>query len=665
MAGLPAAQAANAQTAVASIAAAAVAPPSDEFDGTALNTDLWSTIVRDNPALYGVRDGALHVTTGVGDLWQGGNNAPNLILQPAPDGTWQATTKVTIDAKAGSEQAALVLYSGDDDYVKLNLIGRDGTRWSEFIIESGGQPRFEGNQDRSPNLPGDFPTTFFLRMTYDNGILAGSISPDGESWTQVGRLADTRGFVNPKIGLFALTNDAGSTTDAAFDWFRIGAAEPIEDTRAPAITIGDPIRPDEGIGVSEDVTVTFAATDELLGSGVQSVTATLDGEPIISGDSLGLPFLSPGQHTLTVTATDKAGNTAEKSVMFEARTSFGDLDTVMMALVEQDRLAGHVATSLRDRLTRAQEAWNAGSESRPIGYLSQFVARAKNQVKGDAQDAQVRDMLVANAQALIAQFEAIDEAEGNGMRRLSDAEIGLQLYTVRDAANRDLEATLAAVAAAGYKNVEPAGLYGRSPQEFKALLGKYGLRAVSSHVGLGGNFEQTVEDAVTMGQEIIGIAGTGASSEADWHQFARDLNAAADIAQAHGLKLFYHNHDYEFRPLPSGVTPMEILLNETDDNVKLQLDVFWALQAGADPVQLLSDHPGKFVALHVKGMKADGSMTDVGEGVVDWAPIFAAAERGGLDWYIVENDEPAGGDSLDSILDSYLNLRLITFPDEQ
>jgi type 1 glutamine amidotransferase/regulation of enolase protein 1 (concanavalin A-like superfamily) len=212
---------------------------SDEFDGQALDTTLWSSRVRENPAAYEVRDGALRITTQVGDLWSAGGDAKNLLLQPAPSGDWQVTTRVTIDATGGSEQAGLLLYAGDDNYIKLNHIGRNGAKWFEFIVETGGSPRFDSALDRTANLPAGFPTTMQLRMTSEGGQIRGAYSTDdGGTWTTVGRPVGAGVLANPRIGVFAQTNEAQYVTDAAFDWFRVaggGAGGPDDEFDGDAL----------------------------------------------------------------------------------------------------------------------------------------------------------------------------------------------------------------------------------------------------------------------------------------------------------------------------------------------------------------------------------------------------------------------------------------------
>ncbi|MEU8188645.1 ThuA domain-containing protein [Micromonospora carbonacea] len=193
---------------------------SDDFVGTSLDKDRW-TVVRENQ-LYSVSGGSLRLPTASGDLYGTTNGATNLVLQPAPSGSWQATTKVTLPVTANYQQAGLLIYGDDDNYAKLDLL-YSGSRRVEFIRETAGSPRNEG-ADATAAPAGD---TVWLRMTSDGTNLTAEMSGDGTTFTPVGRSAALAGISNPRIGLFALN---GATTapvvDAAFDFFQVTPDEP-------------------------------------------------------------------------------------------------------------------------------------------------------------------------------------------------------------------------------------------------------------------------------------------------------------------------------------------------------------------------------------------------------------------------------------------------------
>ncbi|MEO3927485.1 ThuA domain-containing protein [Micromonosporaceae bacterium B7E4] len=197
---------------------------SDDFAGGELDKARWSTVVRENQ-LYGVRGGSLVLPTSVGDLYGTRNDATNVVLQPAPSGSWQATTKLSLAAVADYQQAGLIVYGDDDNYAKLDLL-YGGSRRVEFIRETAGTPRNEGG-DSTAAPAGD---SIYLRLTSDGVNLTAAFSADGQTFTPVGRSAALAGIDNPKVGLFAL--NGGSTApvvDASFDWFQITPDEPADE----------------------------------------------------------------------------------------------------------------------------------------------------------------------------------------------------------------------------------------------------------------------------------------------------------------------------------------------------------------------------------------------------------------------------------------------------
>jgi len=280
-------------------------PGSDEFDGPTLDCR-WSTIVRENRSAWSLSGGALRITTENGDLWDGGNNARNVFLQKAPSGGYELSTKVTIDSTGGSEQAGLVIYQDDDNYFKAGFIARDGRRWFEVVQELGRQTRHDGTLDEV-QVPADFPSTVYLKLTQLEGTVTAYMSQDGTSWTPVGRTGTVSSFTAPKIGLLALTNDDAYVTTAAFDWFRVQAVGAGEDTTPPTIgATPDGLRTSGGqfLNYAE---VTVNAND--LGSGVKTVEYAL-GDGAFQAYSGPVRLTGAGQRTLRYRATDNAGNTS-------------------------------------------------------------------------------------------------------------------------------------------------------------------------------------------------------------------------------------------------------------------------------------------------------------------------------------------------------------------
>ncbi|MBR9990777.1 MAG: sugar phosphate isomerase/epimerase [Gemmatimonadetes bacterium] len=246
--------------------------------------------------------------------------------------------------------------------------------------------------------------------------------------------------------------------------------------------------------------------------------------------------------------------------------------------------------------------------------------------------------------------------------------LGVQLYTVRGAMEQDVAATLGEVAAVGYREVETAGLFDLSPEQFRAALDAAGLVSPAGHFPIDAIREQpeaTLVVARTLGQQWIVVPWLDPAERdaAGYQRLADDLNAFGAAARDAGIRVAYHNHDFEFEPLGDGRTGFDLLLSGTDPSlVDLELDLFWAVKGGHDPIALFAAHPGRFALCHVKDMAdiaGSQEMVAVGEGEMDFAGIFAHAGQAGLQHYFVEHDNPS--DPVASIRTSFEHLRQLSF----
>ncbi|MDT7727047.1 MAG: cytochrome c [Actinomycetota bacterium] len=199
---------------------------SDSFAGTQLDRTKW-TVVRENQDLR-VSGGALHIPTALADIY-GGNNStpvPNLVVQPAPDGSWEATTKVTLAARDAYQQAGLVLYGDDDNYAKMVLEAQGANdinrRVFQFIREEQGVPN-EKSQSNVPASGSAYSDTVYLRMASDGTHVTGAYSADGTTWTAMPETDKLlAGITNPRIGLISLASGGTRPViDAAFDSFQL------------------------------------------------------------------------------------------------------------------------------------------------------------------------------------------------------------------------------------------------------------------------------------------------------------------------------------------------------------------------------------------------------------------------------------------------------------
>ncbi|WP_347053246.1 sugar phosphate isomerase/epimerase family protein [Flavobacterium olei] len=251
---------------------------------------------------------------------------------------------------------------------------------------------------------------------------------------------------------------------------------------------------------------------------------------------------------------------------------------------------------------------------------------------------------------------------------MNKKEIGLQLYTLREELPKDVKSTLEKVAKAGYTNVETYGFstkdqfWGLTPKELKQILDENDLKAVSGHYNLGsflydGNTAEliaSIEAAKILKSEFLTIPWVDEPFRRnieDYKKIAARLNEAAKMCKAAGLKLAYHNHDFEFQN-HNGVTGFHILLKETDkDLVFFELDLYWVVHSGNDPLQLFRENHGRFKMWHVKDKdkKNNDLNTEVGSGTIDFKPFFAAAKQSGMVHFFVEQENNFALNSYDSI----------------
>jgi sugar phosphate isomerase/epimerase len=236
-----------------------------------------------------------------------------------------------------------------------------------------------------------------------------------------------------------------------------------------------------------------------------------------------------------------------------------------------------------------------------------------------------------------------------GLPRFTGLErIGVQLYTVRDAVERDLEGTLARVAAIGYQEVEFAGYAGRTAAQVRDAVRRAGLSAPSAHVplaALGPGWDRVLNDAHTIGHRYLVIAWLDEKDRSNldaYRRIADRLNRAGEAASRAGLRFAYHNHAFEFTPMENRL-PYDVLLESTDPaHVLLELDLYWITKGGQDPLAYFARWPGRFRLVHVKDSAGppEHRMADVGAGTIEWARIFARSKQAGIEHFFVEHDDP-------------------------
>jgi sugar phosphate isomerase/epimerase len=246
--------------------------------------------------------------------------------------------------------------------------------------------------------------------------------------------------------------------------------------------------------------------------------------------------------------------------------------------------------------------------------------------------------------------------------------IGIQLYTVRREFAADPDATLARLARIGFKEVEFAGYPDGTAESLRAMLGRHGLTAPSSHVGLSAlrsDWDKALDQAAAIGQRYIVVPSVPQSQRQtldDWKRLAAIFNKAAERAKAKGMQFAYHNHDFEFVPIEQRA-PYDLLLAETDAQlVALELDLYWMTKAGHDPVSWFARWPGRFPLVHVKDMDATPrrSFVPAGKGTIDFARIFKQAKHAGIKHFFYEQDDTEGS-PFDAARVSFEYMRALTF----
>lgn len=221
---------------------------------------------------------------------------------------------------------------------------------------------------------------------------------------------------------------------------------------------------------------------------------------------------------------------------------------------------------------------------------------------------------------------------------------GIQLYTVRAAMAADAPGTVARIASLGYREVEFAGYFGMTPAEVRTLLGDVGMTAPSAHTNarlLREDAAPLLDAAAEIGHAYVTIPWLAPEDRASldhYKAWAETFNKLGEECHARGMQLAYHNHDFEFEE-HDGLTGFDVLLTETDERLmEFELDIYWAVKAGRDPVALFAKAPSRFTMCHVKDMDAAGDMADIGAGTIDFKAILGAPEAASMRHLFAEHD---------------------------
>jgi len=221
--------------------------------------------------------------------------------------------------------------------------------------------------------------------------------------------------------------------------------------------------------------------------------------------------------------------------------------------------------------------------------------------------------------------------------------VGVQLYSVREQAAKDLPGVLEAIGRMGYKGVEFAGYYGweTKPRELRKILDANGLQCCGTHTGLetvsGDALKATAELHSILGNTFLIVPSLRAEGAQGWLDMAKRFDEIAAKAKELGMRVGYHAHAGDFRKI-GDTTPWEILFDNTRPAVIMQNDIGNCLAGGGDPVAILKKYPGRSASVHLKEHGGPENAV-IGQGVVPWPEVFDVCETtGGTVWYVVEHE---------------------------
>ena len=243
--------------------------------------------------------------------------------------------------------------------------------------------------------------------------------------------------------------------------------------------------------------------------------------------------------------------------------------------------------------------------------------------------------------------------------------IALQLYTVRDDAEKDFAGTIKQVAGIGYYGVELAGYAGHTAAEVKQILDDNNLKVVGGHVGydqIASETDKVIAEYSAFGAKYVAIPWIGEDKRQTLDDYKKLGASFAELGaklKPAGITLLYHNHAFEFEKFGGDEYGFDALFAAADPSLlKVEMDTFWVKKGGEEPANYLRKYAGRVPLVHLKDMGDDGDFRPVGEGNIDYPALFAAAEEAaGTEYYIVEQDSCKTATPLESVAISFANLK--------
>ncbi len=250
---------------------------------------------------------------------------------------------------------------------------------------------------------------------------------------------------------------------------------------------------------------------------------------------------------------------------------------------------------------------------------------------------------------------------------------GIQLYCLKDEMPKDPKGILQQLSNFGYRQIESyegsegMGMFwGMKPTEFKSYLESLNLEAVSSHCDWNKDFEKKAADAASAGLKYLICSWIGPQETEDgYKKFADEFNVKGEICRKNGIRFAYHNHDYSFKQF-NGKYPQDILLKNTDPNlVDFQMDLYWVVTAGADPIKFIDENSSRFTLFHVKdriknSTEHDASCT-LGKGSIEYDKIIKSIKKLNKKYLIVEQERYDGTTAIDAARENAAYLKALKF----
>lgn len=236
-------------------------------------------------------------------------------------------------------------------------------------------------------------------------------------------------------------------------------------------------------------------------------------------------------------------------------------------------------------------------------------------------------------------------------------EFGLQLYSVRDAAQANLLETVGKVADMGYQAVQFAGFFDTPAKELKRVLDSKNMHVAGSHTALdaltGDKLKETIAYNHEIGNDLVicpFLDASARSTRDDYKRTAEQFNRIGQTCHDNGLTFAYHNHNFEFDRF-AGETGFDLLFGQTDPKlVKMELDCYWATFAGFEPETIISNYANRIVSLHIKDMKQESGeprSVEIGSGTLDMKQLIQQGMSHSVEWFVVEQEQ-FDGDPMES-----------------